>query len=213
LITISASLEFDRPAFADFIYIYLMTQEENYKKLSSSGGGLFLMAIFTLSWSLISFFQIDRPLKFLLSFLWVLAAVFLFKSFQLDKMASLQKPKVKTIEDNKRKKYFYLIFILEGLGIFIGINVANNIGHPDLTISVIALVVGLHFFPLAWIFQRKVDIYIATWSTLIALLAMATIIRKPPLAHSCNILLPVGMALSTAAYGFYMMYQSRQIIA
>jgi len=38
----------------------------------------------------------------------------------------------------------------EGLGIVIAINVANNLGHPELKLAAIALVVGLHFLPMAY---------------------------------------------------------------
>lgn len=38
----------------------------------------------------------------------------------------------------------------EGLGILIAINVADNLGHPELKLAAIALVVGLHFLPMAY---------------------------------------------------------------
>ena len=38
----------------------------------------------------------------------------------------------------------------EGVGILIAINVANNLGHPELKLAAIALVAGLHFLPMAY---------------------------------------------------------------
>jgi len=38
----------------------------------------------------------------------------------------------------------------EGVGILIAINVANNLGHPELKLAAVALVVGLHFLPMAY---------------------------------------------------------------
>lgn len=39
--------------------------------------------------------------------------------------------------------------IAEGIGIFVGINIVINLGHRDWTLPVIALMVGLHFLPIA----------------------------------------------------------------
>jgi len=38
----------------------------------------------------------------------------------------------------------------EGIGIVIAINLANNLGHPELKLAAVALVVGLHFLPMAY---------------------------------------------------------------
>jgi hypothetical protein len=38
----------------------------------------------------------------------------------------------------------------EGVGIFLAVNIAINLGRPDLVLPTIALVVGLHFLPMAY---------------------------------------------------------------
>jgi len=38
----------------------------------------------------------------------------------------------------------------EGIGIFLAVNIVNNLGHPDWLLPAVALVVGLHFFPIAY---------------------------------------------------------------
>jgi hypothetical protein len=43
----------------------------------------------------------------------------------------------------------------EGIGIFLGINIAANLGHPELRLPQIALVVGLHFLPMGWLFPFR----------------------------------------------------------
>ena len=40
--------------------------------------------------------------------------------------------------------------IAEGVGLFIGANVVINLHRPDLLLPTMALVVGLHFLPIAW---------------------------------------------------------------
>jgi hypothetical protein len=38
----------------------------------------------------------------------------------------------------------------EGVGLFIAANVVNNMHHPEMLLPAMALVVGLHFFPIAY---------------------------------------------------------------
>ena len=38
----------------------------------------------------------------------------------------------------------------EGVGLFVAVNVVVNLHRPDLQLPAIALVVGLHFLPIAW---------------------------------------------------------------
>ena len=40
--------------------------------------------------------------------------------------------------------------IAEGIGLFIAANVVMNLGHRDLLLPAMALVVGLHFLPMAY---------------------------------------------------------------
>lgn len=43
----------------------------------------------------------------------------------------------------------------EGIGIFLAVNVVINLGRPDLVLPVIALVVGLHFLPMAYAIPHR----------------------------------------------------------
>jgi len=85
-------------------------------------------------------------------------------------------------------------------------------GHPDLVIPVIALVVGLHFYPMAKIFKRTIDYYIATWSTIIALGSFWFILHQTFPANTVIVLLAIGMAVSTSCYGLYMIYKGRGFV-
>ena len=53
-------------------------------------------------------------------------------------------------EDRRRIGRTVMIWsFVEGLAIFAGVNVLGNIGHAEWTLPLIAVIVGLHFFPLA----------------------------------------------------------------
>jgi hypothetical protein len=106
-------------------------------------------------------------------------------------------------------KWFGIIFGAEGLGIFIGINIVINLGHPELTIPVIALVVGLHFYPMAKIFKRTIDYYLATWSTIIAVLAIVFTLNKTMTESAVFAFTGIGLAMATTCYGFYMVMSGR----
>ncbi|MEY8191770.1 hypothetical protein AB4X15_19195 [Peribacillus simplex] len=71
---------------------------------------------------------------------------------------------------------FNMVFIAEGLLIGIAIVICNLINQTDLIPGVIAIIVGIHFLPLASLFQIKV--YYAT-GVLLCLLALITLLIVP----------------------------------
>ncbi|MGE7904868.1 DUF7010 family protein [Peribacillus sp. NPDC094092] len=71
---------------------------------------------------------------------------------------------------------FNMVFIAEGLLIVIAIAICNLINQTDLIPGVIAIIVGIHFLPLASLFQIKV--YYAT-GVLLCSLALITLLIVP----------------------------------
>lgn len=57
----------------------------------------------------------------------------------------------------------------EGLGIFVGINLVANLGHPEWQLPVTALAVGLHFLPMGWLFPFRPFVVLGLALTAIAL--------------------------------------------
>ena len=108
--------------------------------------------------------------------------------------------------------WFGIIFGAEGLAIFVGINIVTNLGYPDLVIPTLALVVGLHFFPLAKIFKRTVDYYLATWSTLIALCGFLFTLRHIMPVNYVMAFVGAGIGIATTCYGIYMIMAGREVI-
>lgn len=53
-------------------------------------------------------------------------------------------------------KHFYLIFGLEMAAIFVAVLALNLLHHPDFILCGIALIVGVHFVPLAALFHRPI---------------------------------------------------------
>ena len=179
--------------------------------------GLLMMAGFTLIWTGIAFSGLHGTMQAwgLIVFPF-LAISFVIKGIQLFGVAKLH-PAVGSEEDKaegkKMDKWFGIIFGAEGLGIFITINVANNIGHPELDIPVIALVVGLHFFPLAKVFKRTIDYYLATWSTVIAVLAIVFSLNHTLTQPGAAAFTGGGLAIATSCYGLFMIYKGNRLNA
>ncbi|MEK4486306.1 hypothetical protein MHH81_12055 [Psychrobacillus sp. FSL H8-0484] len=77
----------------------------------------------------------------------------------------------------KRTRFWFnIIFAAEGLAIAITIAVSNATGHSELIPVVIAIIVGVHFLPLALLFQ--VRLYYFT-GALLCLLAIITLLFVP----------------------------------
>ncbi|MGO4497034.1 hypothetical protein AB4114_14150 [Paenibacillus sp. 2RAB27] len=59
-------------------------------------------------------------------------------------------------EDTKRiNRKFGLIFGLEGVAIFLASVICNTLDHFEVFFPVMAMIVGIHFFPLATLFREK----------------------------------------------------------
>src|ERR1700760_3475809 len=134
------------------------------------------------------------------------------KYFREAKRFPIAESEADKAEEKRAGKWFGIIFGAEGLGIFIGINVVINLGHADLTIPVIALVVGLHFYPLARVFRRTIDYYLATWTTIVAVIGIGLILNKSYSAAAVDAFVGVGTAIATSCYGIYMIYAGKRLV-
>ena len=177
--------------------------------------GLLMMACFTLIWTGIAYGGLHGT-----AYAWgliifpILAIVFVANGISLFNLAK-HFPKVESEEDKAEGKkmgmWFGIIFGAEGLFIFIAINIVTNIRHPELTIPVIALVVGLHFYPMAKVFKRTIDYYLATWSTIVAILAILFSLNHTLSQSNILAFTGIGLAVATSSYGLHMAYRGREL--
>jgi hypothetical protein len=179
--------------------------------------GLIMMAVFTLMWTGIAFDGglIGTIYQWVLIIFPIPAIIFFINSINLFKQAKYfpkSASEADLAEEKRAGKWFGIIFGAEGLGIFIGINIVTNLGHPDLVIPAIALVVGLHFFPLAKVFKRTLDYYLATWATLIAVCGFIFTLNKTMPVNYITAFVGIGLAIATSCYGIYMIYYGNEIL-
>jgi hypothetical protein len=186
-------------------------------ELSGIATGMLMMAFFTGIWTVIAYIGLKAsPYKMTLILFLVL--IFIFAGYAIRFLkASKQYPdqgiKVASETAKRHDKRFIIIFAGEGLGILIGINVVINLGYPDLVIPVIALVVGLHFFPLARLFKRTQDYYLATWSTVIAVCGIIFSVCGVLSYSRVIAFVGAGMAVATSVYGRSMLIRGLQMPA
>ena len=171
--------------------------------------GLLLMAVFTLAWVGNTFAGFPAAVAWTLTAAAAAAAgCFVAQAVRL--LAARHRfPADLSAQDQARRRRtgqaFGLVFGAEGAAIGAAAAVLGSTGHDAFVVPVIALVVGLHFYPMARIFERRIDTYLATWTCLVALagiLATATAALPAPRVQA---LVGVGTALATTAYGAYML--------
>lgn len=79
-------------------------------------------------------------------------------------------------DDRHEGLWFGVIFGLEGASIAVASVVCNAVGRLDLFFPIMALIVGLHFFPLAWLFRQRAH-YLA--GALLCLVGFVTLVAVP----------------------------------
>jgi hypothetical protein len=179
--------------------------------------GLFLMAFFTLLWASWSLYGLPvaggAALVVIFS---VIAVIFVINGVRL--LRSADRLTVPTGDDSNRQGRamrigFGVTFAAEGviIGVVCALLIVN--GAYAYLAPAIALVVGLHFIPLGFIFHRTIDFYIAGWVVVWALLGFWLISSQTMAAPLVASIVGVAAACSTTAYGVYMLRVKRAILA
>ncbi|MES2278341.1 MAG: hypothetical protein V4592_20080 [Bacteroidota bacterium] len=184
------------------------------KQLENATGGLFLMAIFTAVWILIAETALQGRDYWALGVVFgIIIVYFVINYNRLNKISqSLSKePMVETQTEKAKTKRFYCIFAIEGIAIFVMKNVLLNIGHDNLFFPFFALIVGLHFFPLAKLFNRGFYYAIGGWICLVAIAGFILTYQPVPVYMPAAII-GIGCALATAINGIRMIRQGNLLI-
>jgi hypothetical protein len=185
--------------------------------IRSVATGLLMMTAFTGLWTGIAFGAglSGSSYQYILIVFVIFMIIFLVQAIRFFRLAR-KYPSIKSSEERAEGKktgmWFGIIFGAEGLLIVVAINIVNHFGHPDLSIPAIALVVGLHFFPLAKVFKRKIDYWLASWTVLIALLGIIFTLNKTISPPGIAAFVGIGVAIATSGYGLYMIYYGRKMI-
>ena len=184
--------------------------------LKAMRDGLSMMILFTTMWIIIAEVSLSGRDHWIIGLLFLLVVIiFSYYYWQLHSyIRSMPDQNVieESPEEKKRGKWFGIIFGLEGAAIFIANLVLSNTGLSYLFICSFALIVGLHFFPLAKVFNRKWDYYIGSWTVLVALSGLILILNNTCDQALINGMVCVGCALATSANAIRMIQSGLSLI-
>lgn len=172
-------------------------------------GGLVLMAFFTVLWGSWSLVGLPPTVGVPIIVVFALSAVaFAVEGIRLFRLAR-QFPAVDTTSRRAQTKStgarFGIIFGLEGVLIGAASGVLAAAGMSDYINPVIALIVGLHFIPLARVFERTIDYYIAAWVVLAAGTGVVLLALTALPVYTVWTIVAIATACGTSAYGLYML--------
>ncbi|WP_143447551.1 hypothetical protein [Kineosporia sp. R_H_3] len=182
----------------------------------SLAGGLLLMAGFTVGWASLAPYGWTGAAATGPVVLAVAAALaFAAGAVALFRDAGRFPPVTDAVEADRGRRIgraYGLTFGVEGLAIFVVAATLSRTGNVDYQVPAIALVVGLHFYPMARIFDRTVDLWIASWVVAVAALGLAAVAGAWAAVPAVWSAVGVGTALGTAAYGVYMLREGRGLL-
>lgn len=169
--------------------------------------GLVLMAVFTTAWSSNTLATWPGAVGAAVTAAGVLASIwFVVVAVRLARTRG-RASTVMTPEEERRQKRsgmaFGGVFFVEAVLIVAAANVLGAVGRPDLVLPAVALVVGLHFYPMARIFRRRVDIWLATALSVVGLAGLLALLFTGADRDTVWGLVACGAALTTGAYGGY----------
>ncbi|WP_342598253.1 hypothetical protein MHB48_11735 [Psychrobacillus sp. FSL H8-0483] len=118
----------------------------------------------------------------------------------------------------KRTRFWFnIIFAAEGLAIAITIAVSNATGHSELIPVVIAIIVGVHFLPLALLFQVRLYYFTGALLCLLAIITLLFVPAKVTLGgHQINAFMSVvgfGSALILWGTGLAIWLMGRKLLS
>lgn len=177
-----------------------------------TASGVLLMVVFSSVWASLAAGSLNgwgdavlTPLVWILGIIQLIAGIYLLIAARRFPAATAEQQG----EGRDIGKWYGIVFGAEGVLIGIASALCNVLGYSDLLMPIIALIVGLHFYPFARIFKRRIDYWIATWTCLVALVALIAFpTTTPTLVGGISINLQwlicgLGAAIATWIYSVY----------
>lgn len=180
------------------------------KQLEDLSGGLFLMTIFNTIWIIIAEVNLmGRDQWVSAGVFGVIIAYFIISYNKLAKAARSvsAEPYIEDATEKARDKRFYYILAIEAIAIFVMKNVLVNTGHDNLFFPFFALIVGLHFFPLAKLYRRNFYYFLGIWMCLMAVAGFILTYQPNVPAFVPASVIGIGCALATTVNGIRILRQ------
>lgn len=168
--------------------------------------GLALMALFTAMWSGWAYSASGGWFVLLAAGFWIAAGLMAANSVHLFRSLRLFAPPVEVESEEGRPagRRFRMVFVAEGVSIGVVCGVLGAAGRSEYFAPAIALIVGLHFIPLAWVFHRRLDIWLGSFAVLVGAVGIFAITARPDSYLPVWAVVGFLMASTTTAYGALM---------
>lgn len=108
---------------------------------------------------------------------------------------------------------FGAVFAAEGVLIGVAVGVLTGTGLDRFLVPAIAVIVGLHFYPMARIFGRTLDLWLATWTTLVGAIGVVVVLVDGSAWPQVWSWVGAGAAAATVTYGVYMSRIAQRLLA
>lgn len=173
------------------------------------------MVFFTLMWAGIAAGNLSGLAQYAVMFVFgVPCGMFISYSISLFRAAK-HFPKLSSDEDKAEGKkmgiWYAFIFGAEGIIIPFVCGLLVYFQQTQYILPAIALVVGLHFYPMGKVFNRSIDYYLATWASVVAVAAILAVKYNALPLQFIYATLGVGLAMATTGYGLYMMSEGKRL--
>jgi hypothetical protein len=172
--------------------------------LSGRASGILFMALFGATWAWQAAGKLPMPYT---AIIYVLAAAvagtLVWVSFKFRKLAQSQpEPSAEELTASARAgKWFYWVLGAEAVALFVTGNVLLKLHLLDYIWPAVALIVGLHFFPLRYVFRLPVYNASGTLMSLVGVVAMLALATGHDLgmAHGWDV--AVGLCCALVLWG------------
>lgn len=179
--------------------------------MMGAASGVLLMAFFSTAWASLAISALNgwgnaflSPLVWLIGIIQLIAGIYLLVLARRFPAATDEQQ----VEGRNMGKWYGITFGLEGVFIGVASAICNISGHAEILIPIIVLIVGLHFYPFARIFNRRIDYWLASWTCLVALVALFAFPTTPITSGGITInmqwlICGLGAAIATWFYSVY----------
>lgn len=169
---------------------------------------MFLMAGFTVAWSSIAAVGLAPAARVLVVSVFGLLSLLIGSSAVRFFVLAKQLPELSSKTDlafNKRmKKAYRLVFSAEGVCIGVAAGLLNGFHEQQFVMPTIALIVGLHFIPMARIFHRTLDYYLSMLVVGASVYGLWLLKNTTTPLHTVWALVGLASAIATTIYGLNM---------
>jgi MFS family permease len=184
------------------------------KEIKGAADGLSFMILFTFIWTIIAVAALDKWSFRLTGIIFIVLIIsFIINYLKFNKtikLSGIKLPEEENPEDKKQAKWFIIIFITEGVLILVTLNILVNLNMAQYFMPCFALIVGLHFYPLARLFKRTIHYYVAAWIILISIIGIVLTQNQSMPQNLIAAFIGFGCASGTSMLGMYMIYYGRK---